>query len=421
MKIKQILFAAAAMMLAVACGEKPEEPQTPNEPNTPEEPSTPEVVFTVNPTSLAFTAEGGSQSVTLVANGEWAVEFEGDWLSLGEYDDTASEDKVLPIVAAANTETEPREGRVIFSLGEKSAEVAVTQAAAEESAPLGFYISPEAGYAGYSYKPLNLLSKYSVPGHQITLVAGLDMAVLTILDYDYEQAGCSTYTYITAKNYPLVEGDSENFPTTSCLLVNNKMTYFIIGGVYYYPVVPENSTDEKGRPYGFNMLWTAMPYSDINVCEIYLPAVDENGKQVIIDGGFSGVMEYEVSIPPTSFNLKTFGFNNFVAEAGEGNVVTLTSTSLNGDFQFVLTTADGTYATPEGVSYSVEGGTLSGSFIDSETFAKYTFTGGAITLKSPAAEGEPYTLRVDGAVGFAAPGLANTYEIVAGEYPIAIE
>lgn len=119
--------------------------------------------------------------------------------------------------------------------------------------------------------------------------------------------------------------------------------------------------------------------------------------------------------------MKTFGFSAFVAESGEDNVVRLKSTSINGEFEFVLTTADGTYASEEGVSFSFEDKTLSGSFVDSETFAKYTFTSGAITLKTPIAEGEPYTLCVDGAVGFAAPGMTNTYEIVVGEYPITIE
>lgn len=299
MKIKQILFAAVAMVLAVACGEKPEEPQLPNEPNTPEEPSTPEVVVTVNPSSLVFAAEGGSQSVTLVAPGEWEVEFVGDWLSLGEYDDTARDDYVIPIVAAENTETEPREGRVIFSVGEKSAEVVITQEAAEEKlSDLTFYINAEGGYSGYSYKPKNMLNEGYAPGHQITLVKGSDMAVMTLLDYDYEKAGCASYAYLTAHKYPFIEGDKESAPTTSCFVVNAELSFFVIEGVYYYPFVPESPQSETGKTYGFSVLWTNMPNSDVNVIEFYIPAEDKSGNRVNIDGGFSGQLKYDMVIPP---------------------------------------------------------------------------------------------------------------------------
>lgn len=421
MKIKQILFAAAMVLFVVACEPKPEEPQQPNEPQTPEEPT---VLVSVNPLSLAFGAEGGTQSVTLTAEGVWSVECEGEWLSIGAYDDSASKQKSIPIEAAANATSEPREGRVIFSVGDQSAEVVVTQEAGEveeESKELSFYVNPEGGYSGSSHKPKNLLSEGYGPGHQLTLLAGADMAVLTLLDYDFAAAGCSSYAYLTAHLYPLVEGDKQNAPSVSCLVVNPELSYFIIGGERYYPVVPESATDENGRAYGFLLLWTNMPNSDINVCEFCVPVEDAEGNRSVVNGGFSGKLAYEMKIPATRFDLPIFGFTKFKAAEGENGAVTLTSTSINGEFVFALTTTDGSYASAEGESFSFDDKTLSGYFVDSETFAKYTFTSGAITIKTNPTEKGTHTLIVESAVGFAAPGLTNTYEIVVGEYPITIE
>ncbi len=115
MKIKHLLLAAAAMVMAVAC-------------NDPVEP-TPEVSLSVEPTEVVFEAEGGEQTVAVAANAAWTAEPSAEWITLDVTSGTEGQD--VKVTAAENEAEEAREGKVVFTAGEKKAELVVKQDAAE--------------------------------------------------------------------------------------------------------------------------------------------------------------------------------------------------------------------------------------------------------------------------------------------------
>lgn len=414
MKIRFALFSLVAMLFAVAC-EGPEGPETPS-------------LVSINPSSIEFSAEGGEQTVTLTAKEDWTAKASAKWIIITSLMGDAGDAIEFEVIAEANKGLEARSGKVTFTVGGQKAELAVTQEAVSEDGGqvgdiLEFFINPEGGYSGYSNKPVNLMSTGYGPGHQITLFAvstsGTNQATLALIDRDYEKAGCDSYTHLTTHNYPAVEGDKNNAPQTSGYVVDPEMSYFIINGVTYYPIIPDSPTDEEGKLYGFNVLWTQMPYSDINVCEMRIPVEDAKGNQKTVVGGLSGKLSYEFEPEPSSFSLNEFGFSDFEYTVDADNVVTLESNSfVNGNFTFKLTTTDGSFVSAEGTSYSVEDKTLSGWFLDAETGAKFSFSKGSAAIVERDATTNAYTLSVKKAIVFAAPGL-NSYKLT-GDHNITI-
>lgn len=395
-------MALATLFAVVAC-------------DTPEEPKAP-VLITFNPTTVEFEGDGGEQTITLSAKESWTAKAEDKWLTLTTTSGEAGEAIEFTLSATRNNALAVREGKVTFAIGNQNVELTIEQAA---STTLDFFINPQGGYPGSSRTPEMLDSNYG-PGHKITLLAGSDQAVITLLDYDYANAGCDTYSYLTTHNYPPVAGDKENAPTQSGYVVNADMTYFIISGVTYRPFMPTELTDEKGKPYGFNMAWTTMPNMDTNVCEIRIPVEDDKGNKGVVVGGFDGKMGYVFTPPPTNFDLKMFGFTAFEYQGNENNVVTLQSNSfVNGSFILQLTTTDGNIINGEDTPYSVEDKTLDGYFWDAETGAKFEFEKGSASIVAEDAANNAYILSVKSDILFSAPGL-YTYKLAAGEHKITI-
>ena len=85
--------------------------------------------LTVDPTSLLFEAAGGSLTIATVANAEWAVTVDEDWVTLGA-DKVASGEGTLTVRAGAYTEYTDREATITFTSGEEKVTVAVVQTAA---------------------------------------------------------------------------------------------------------------------------------------------------------------------------------------------------------------------------------------------------------------------------------------------------
>jgi hypothetical protein len=85
--------------------------------------------LTVSPASLSFAAGGGAQNVTLTTNGAWTAASDASWLTVspafGAADGTAS------VVAAINTTTSPRSANIVFTNGNATQTVSVSQAAAQ--------------------------------------------------------------------------------------------------------------------------------------------------------------------------------------------------------------------------------------------------------------------------------------------------
>ncbi|MBO6238907.1 MAG: alpha-amylase, partial [Bacteroidales bacterium] len=117
--MKRIPAFVCLLALAFSCGEKPE---------TPSQETTKPVTFTVQPTSVEFTAAGGSQSLVLTTDSKsWKATVTDDWVTVSPASGSGS--KTLTVTVPAN-DGERRMVTVSFSdaSGAKgSAIVSVTQ------------------------------------------------------------------------------------------------------------------------------------------------------------------------------------------------------------------------------------------------------------------------------------------------------
>ena len=108
--MRRILFVIMTMALvAVGCNKELEQ-------------------FTVTPTTLEFTGDAGSQTVSVTAGDTWAVKvIEGaSWLKSSNTYGTSSMDVVISVTANSPT---PRSGELVFSCSGQSIKVTVNQAA----------------------------------------------------------------------------------------------------------------------------------------------------------------------------------------------------------------------------------------------------------------------------------------------------
>lgn len=116
MKLTKSLFTALLLIatLTTAC----EEPSKPIEPQ-----------LSVSPTSITFTAEGGSQTLTLSANYPWSAEVSegGDWLGLNRLSGEAGEESKLTVTAWDNSSESSRSGIITFTCHEKNLRLEVLQ------------------------------------------------------------------------------------------------------------------------------------------------------------------------------------------------------------------------------------------------------------------------------------------------------
>ena len=93
------------------------------------EPAKPSIKLT--PTELSFTAEGGKAEIKATAVGEWAVTATESWFSVDKQSIKDGE-FVITVTAKANETYEELDGEVVFTCGNESSSVTITQDAAEE-------------------------------------------------------------------------------------------------------------------------------------------------------------------------------------------------------------------------------------------------------------------------------------------------
>ena len=109
------LLLCASVFFVFGCGTTPEP--------TPE--PTPDPVLSVSPESLAFTAEGGAQTVQVKANNPWTASASGSGISVNP--SSGEGNATVTVTAAASNSTSPVTGAVNFRSGSLSASVSVIQ------------------------------------------------------------------------------------------------------------------------------------------------------------------------------------------------------------------------------------------------------------------------------------------------------
>ena len=122
------IFTTLAALLAVCC-EKPVEP------------------FSVTPTSLEFSGEAGTQTVTVTAGDTWALKIDegASWLTTSKLFGKSSATVEVSVTANAPAE---RSASIVFSCAGQSVTVTVKQAAGEAEVPVEkgeFYPDPASG------------------------------------------------------------------------------------------------------------------------------------------------------------------------------------------------------------------------------------------------------------------------------------
>ena len=262
------------------------------------------------------------------------------------------------------------------------------------------------------------LSQIGLPGILaiVSSSATGDMAQLVMFDVT-----SNPYLgYIAAGDYAAVTGSIDTMtalPTVSCIFCDPTYTQFMVGETLYAPIGKEG-TDEYGNPYGVNVM-TAMPDEDDNYLTFNLAAIDENGNETMIVGAYMGPLGYQVTVQAYPFNLDDWGFTSFTKSVS-GNTVTLTSTSVNGDFVLVLQTEGGVI---DGAAFTAgEGGNMTGGYVSylegaPETFA---FTSGRISFEKVDDNGN-YKLIVSTRGGdWLMQSQSGAYKIDALEYDITI-
>ncbi len=87
--------------------------------------------FEITPTTLSFSASGGSKSISVMSNQPWTVSADASWLKLS--DNSGTSDATLSVTAEENTSTSSRSGAITFSAGGNTYQVTVTQEASEQN------------------------------------------------------------------------------------------------------------------------------------------------------------------------------------------------------------------------------------------------------------------------------------------------
>lgn len=260
---------------------------------------------------------------------------------------------------------------------------------------------------------MNLVDAAGLPGMYV-MVANPETNDMANL-FMYDLTNYPDYAgYLSSGDYPALTGslDAGQLPQASCLLADPSYTNFTIGGVEYYPVGDLGATKE-GLVYGLNIT-TVMPDEDNNLITFNVPVVDAAGNEYIIQGEYMGPLGYVAQIQSYPFELTQWGFKEFTATT-EGNVVTLKSTSLNGDFVMNLHTEDGNWLDTGFVAG--EGGTLTGGFTSYVEGAPETFSFISGRISFSKGEGEnDYKLIISTRAGeWMMQGQSGAYTIVVPE------
>lgn len=240
----------------------------------------------------------------------------------------------------------------------------------------------------------------------------------SVFMYDISQI--SNYPgYMANGMYPALTGsfESGSLPEASCVLADPGYTNFENINGTYLPV-GNMGVDEDGNPYGINLM-TAMPDADKNMLEFNFYAVNAaTNEPVIIRGQYIGPLGYVTSIATWPFNLSQWGFTAFESTT-KGNVVTLTSNSINGKFELILTTENGNIEDNFTVGETLAGGFT--SFVEGAPEFFELQSGRIAIAKAENGGANDYLLiistRGDETIMV---GGSGAYKVEALEYPITI-
>ena len=236
----------------------------------------------------------------------------------------------------------------------------------------------------------------------------------------YDISQISNYPgYMANGMYPALTGTFEtgSIPEATCVLADPTYTNFENAAGTYLPV-GNMGVDEDGNPYGINLM-TSMPDADNNLLEINIYAVNATTNEpVIIRGQYIGPLGYVTGITTWPFNLTDWGFKAFESTTS-GNVVTLTSNSINGSFVLNLTTENGNIESAFVVGENVTGGFT--SYVEGAPEYFELQSGRMAIAKAEGGGANDYVLiistRGDETIMVGASG---AYKIDALEYPITI-
>lgn len=226
-----------------------------------------------------------------------------------------------------------------------------------------FWINPDAGLGGKMLMCESMMSM-GMPGHYFAMETdGGDFAMITLLDME----NVDNYVYPTSGFYGLM---GEPMPGQKGVLVGyEQFGYFTIGGVQYFPYMPESTTDEMGRSYGVEVWNGAEQGMDVLMLDFYLPVFTVEGAKTVITGCYQGPAGFggAAAKPEVELNLEMFGFTHFTAVI-EGNMAILTSRSSNGSLMLNISNWGEPFASEEGVTYIAGDNLIEGMLIIDDGF-----------------------------------------------------
>ena len=210
-----------------------------------------------------------------------------------------------------------------------------------------FWINPDAGLGGKMLMCESMMSSMGMPGHYFAMETdGGDFAMITLLDME----NVDNYVYPTSGFYGLM---GEPMPGQKGVLVGyEQFGYFTIGGVQYFPYMPESTTDADGKEYGVGVWNGAEQGMDVLMLDFYLPVRTVEGALTVITGCYQGPAGFGGAAAKSEIelNLEMYGFTHFTAVI-EGNMAILTSRSNNGSLMLNISNWGEPFASEEGVTY----------------------------------------------------------------------
>ena len=261
-----------------------------------------------------------------------------------------------------------------------------------------FYADATMGTGELFMGQSTMMSMY-LPGHMLYVGNETGSAMLVLLDYDYQDFGCTTYTHLTGHHYPVLGGSvmDGNMPNQSCVVADQGgYSFFEVDGKSYSLVVPETQTSADGYPYGVTVMELVSSMNqDLNQLEFNLPAVDAEGNAVIIRGSYTGPLGYQLQAAKQEvpFNLTEWSFTNFTVDNynEEYKVLKLVSNSQNGavTFFFNLNETEGKF---EG-TFTAVSGSFEQAGMGGDDSSYYDLQDGRVVIEKGANPGE-YTLLV---------------------------
>ena len=211
-----IILVALVGWCVCGCG-KPDNPSGGKEPATPR--------LSLMNSAITFEAEGGTISVSFLANKAWTVSSDQSWLNLNPPSGSGSEaGQSVSVVATANAGAE-RTAKVTFRMGELSAELSVSQ----KKDPS---YMPTTSISEFKTKPVDEVTWYKLTG-EIASIANEEYGNF----YVFDQTGY-VYVYGLCEKQVGKGGNDQSFPKLK-LKVGDSVTMMTLRSEY-------NGTIEAG-------------------------------------------------------------------------------------------------------------------------------------------------------------------------------